>query len=316
MSSFVKNAMTAVAKSMTTVALMGVLVFGSTLANHGDIMWVRAMWILSLSSGLFCVIGFYSCFADAQESPFLLMDFDKRNRQASDGEIHPKFEADTCDILEHFTSDTVKALSWKKRDGFVHAYEDILAVFDESYLNLFFNLLMNCVVRISASCASLGTRIISRSSCIKSNANFDKVKKGDSGEKKIFVKRFQDLRSLCLKIIYHVLSNYKEHDFGGAFWDLFCAPVKPSIAKITREVPSSKKSSPMVCCFLAMSKSYKLVPLLSKEGDLVQHIFSSSSNGVKMTLRDTKTAFERVLERMKRSLEREGTIPRTMTCNL
>ncbi|GER36789.1 AT-hook-containing transcription factor [Striga asiatica] len=44
MSRSVKNATTAVAESIATVALTGVPVLRSTLANHGGIMWARAMW--------------------------------------------------------------------------------------------------------------------------------------------------------------------------------------------------------------------------------------------------------------------------------
>lgn len=66
----------------------------------------------------------------------------------------PKDEVDVSDILKHFTLDTIKELSWKKKYGFLHVVEDILAVFDESHLNCFLNLLMNCVVRILASCTS------------------------------------------------------------------------------------------------------------------------------------------------------------------
>ncbi|KAK4388004.1 Small subunit processome component 20, partial [Sesamum angolense] len=74
----------------------------------------------------------------------------------------PKDEFDMSDILKHFTTDTVKALSWKKRYGFLHVVEDILAVFDESHLNPFLDLLMNCVVRILASCTSSGGSTNSR----------------------------------------------------------------------------------------------------------------------------------------------------------
>lgn len=43
--SFVKKAMAAVATSIAMVALMGVPVLGSTLANQGGIIWVRAMCV-------------------------------------------------------------------------------------------------------------------------------------------------------------------------------------------------------------------------------------------------------------------------------
>lgn len=88
------------------------------------------------------------------------------------------------------------------------------------------------------------------------------------------MKQFKDLRSLCLKIIYLVLCKYEDHDFGGAFWDLFFTSVKPLIANFKQEGASSKKPSSLFYCFLAMSKSYKLLPLLSKEVNLVPDIFS------------------------------------------
>ncbi|KAL8494904.1 hypothetical protein ACS0TY_019169 [Phlomoides rotata] len=205
----------------------------------------------------------------------------------------PKFEADTSDILKHFTSDTIKALPWEKLYGFMHVIGDVLAVFDENHLNPFLNLLMNCVVRISASCtSSLG----SRSEVADHDEVDDKIKDR---------KKFRDLRSLCLQIIYHVLIKYEDHDFGGAFWDMFFTSVKPLIAKpegdsskkrkidasskkskegVMNEEPSllfysfgsnNKEPSSLFFCFLAMSKSYGLVPLLSREGNLVPDLFST-----------------------------------------
>ncbi|KAL0433003.1 UNVERIFIED_CONTAM: hypothetical protein Slati_2634600 [Sesamum latifolium] len=86
----------------------------------------------------------------------------------------PKDEFDMSDILKHFTTDTVKALSWKKRYGFLHVVEDILAVFDESHLNPFLDLLMNCVVRILASCTSSGGSTNSRGlSSVQNCSSFD-----------------------------------------------------------------------------------------------------------------------------------------------
>lgn len=60
----------------------------------------------------------------------------------------------SSNVSKLFTVDTVKSLSWKKVRGFLHVIEDILAVFDETHLNPFFNLLMNCIGRILASCTS------------------------------------------------------------------------------------------------------------------------------------------------------------------
>ncbi|KAL2242515.1 UNVERIFIED_CONTAM: hypothetical protein Sindi_0369500, partial [Sesamum indicum] len=88
------------------------------------------------------------------------------------------------------------------------------------------------------------------------------------------VKQSKDLRSLCLKIIYLVLSKYEDHDFGSAYWDLFFASIRPLIANFKQEGASSEKPSSLFHCFLAMSKSYKLVPLLHREENLVPDIFS------------------------------------------
>lgn len=118
-------------------------------------------------------------------------------------------------------------------------------------------------------------------------------------------KKFRDLRSSCFQIIYLVLIKYKDRDFGDAFWDLFFTSVKPLIAKQEggsskkrkrdasskrskeggiNEEPSflfyslganNKEPSSLFFCFLAMSKSCDLVPLLSREGNLVPDIFST-----------------------------------------
>ncbi|KAG8377667.1 hypothetical protein BUALT_Bualt08G0056700 [Buddleja alternifolia] len=176
-------------------------------------------------------------------------------------------EVDTSIILKHFTTDTIKALSWKKRYGFLHVIEDILAVFDESHLKPFLDPLMNCVVRILVSCtSSLGSM---RSSESPSHNEVE-----NQMAERMDVKQFKDLRSLCLKIVYLVLSRYEDHDFDDIFWDLFFTSIKPLIANFKQEGASSKKPSSLFYCFLAMSKSYKLVALLYKERTLVPDIFS------------------------------------------
>ncbi|KAL3626591.1 hypothetical protein CASFOL_030140 [Castilleja foliolosa] len=165
-----------------------------------------------------------------------------------------KYEIDTFEILKHFTTDTIMALSWKKRYGFLHVVEDILEVFDEPHLSPFLNLLMHFVVRILATCTPF---IASEKSC------------GSSA-----VKQFKDLRSLCLKIIYRVLHKYEDHDFGGTFWETFFISIKPLIDHFKKECAESKEPSSLFKCFLAMSNNYKLVPLLDREKNLVPDIFS------------------------------------------
>ncbi|KAH6786084.1 hypothetical protein C2S51_038539 [Perilla frutescens var. frutescens] len=190
----------------------------------------------------------------------------------------PEFEVDASDILKHLTPNTIETLSWKKKYGFLHVVQDILAVFDESRLNPFLNLLMNCVVLISASCTSVLGSQRSESSVENCSILDLEVRNNDEVDDKTKErKQFRDLRSLCLKVIYLVLSKYDDHDFGGAFWDLFFTSVKPLVAKLKKEGLGSQKPSSLFYCFLAISKSYKLVPLLSKEENLVPDIFSMLS---------------------------------------
>lgn len=87
-------------------------------------------------------------------------------------------------------------------------------------------------------------------------------------------KQCKDLRSLCLKIISFILSKFEDHDFSPEFWDLFFMSVKPLVASFKQEGASSEKASSLFSCFLAMSRSSKLVPLLSREKNLVPDVFS------------------------------------------
>ena len=87
-------------------------------------------------------------------------------------------------------------------------------------------------------------------------------------------KQFKDLRSLCLKIVSFVLNKYEDHDFGCEFWDLFFTSVKPLIDGFKQEGSSSEKPSSLFSCFLAMSRSLRLVSLLCRERNLVPDIFS------------------------------------------
>ncbi|XP_051119137.1 uncharacterized protein LOC127243259 [Andrographis paniculata] len=193
---------------------------------------------------------------------------------------NPKGEVHTNDILKHFTSETINALSLKKKYGFLHVVEDILAVFGESHLNPFLDLLINCVTRILASCTSsiTNSKIDGLPSSQNSSSSAMAVALHDEVEDQVTertgVKQFKDLRSLCLKIIYQVLSKFEDHNFGDGFWDLFFTSVKPLIDNFKKEGASSEKPSSLFNCFLAMSKSYKLVPLLCREKNLVPDIFS------------------------------------------
>lgn len=56
-------------------------------------------------------------------------------------------------ILKYFTVDNIIALSWKKRNGFLHVIGDVVGVFDELRIKHFLDFLMGCVVRILESCS-------------------------------------------------------------------------------------------------------------------------------------------------------------------
>jgi len=88
------------------------------------------------------------------------------------------------------------------------------------------------------------------------------------------MKQFKDLRSLCLKVISFVLNKYEDHEFGCEFWDLFFASVKNLVDGFKQEGSSSEKPSSLFSCFVAMSRSHRLVSLLSRETKLVPDIFS------------------------------------------
>lgn len=176
---------------------------------------------------------------------------------------------DSFSVLEHFSRDCINAISWKKRYGFLHVIEDIVAVFDEVHISPFLDLLMGCIVRLLDSCTSTleGTR--------NDGELTDHVHQvEDKIMTNMAAKQCKDLRSLCLKIISFILSKYEDHDFDPEFWDLFFMSVKPLVASFKQEGASSEKPSSLFSCFLAMSRSSKLVPLLSREKNLVPDIFS------------------------------------------
>lgn len=63
-------------------------------------------------------------------------------------------EFQASNVLKYFTVDNIMALSWKKRNGFLHVIEDVIRVFDHMRVSPFLDLLMGCVVRILESCTS------------------------------------------------------------------------------------------------------------------------------------------------------------------
>lgn len=86
--------------------------------------------------------------------------------------------------------------------------------------------------------------------------------------------QLKDFRSLSLKIVSFVLNKYEDHDFSCEFWDLFFGSVKPLIDGFKQEGFSGQKPSSLFSCFLAMSRSEKLVSLLCREQNLVPDILS------------------------------------------
>jgi U3 small nucleolar RNA-associated protein 20 len=87
------------------------------------------------------------------------------------------------------------------------------------------------------------------------------------------VKQLKDLRSLCIRIVSLALGQYESHDFGEYFWNTFFASVKPLIDCFRQEASSSEKPSSLFSCFMVMSQSPKLAPLLGTN-NLVAAIFS------------------------------------------
>ncbi|CAK9136502.1 unnamed protein product [Ilex paraguariensis] len=190
-------------------------------------------------------------------------------------------EFDSSKVLKHFTMDNINAHSWKTRYGFLHVIEDIILVFDELHISSFLDLLMGSVVRILVSCTSTLDRTKSNGLSSEENDssfNLTVMEKEGGVMNDIMtskaMKQFKDMRSLCLKIISLVLSKYEDHDFDSEFWDLFFMSVKPLVEGFKQECASSEKPSSLFSCFLAMSRSYKLVPLLYRDKNLVPDIFS------------------------------------------
>ncbi|EEF44174.1 conserved hypothetical protein [Ricinus communis] len=187
-------------------------------------------------------------------------------------------ELQPLNILKYFTLENIMALSWKKKYGFLHVIEDILGVFDESHIRPFLDLLMGCVIRMLKSCTSSLDVAKATGTEGHSSVNVQLHKDDSAAVNKSLVitalKQLRDLRSLCLKIVSVVLNKYDDHDFGCDLWDMFFASVKSLVDGFKQEGCSSEKPSSLFSCFLAMSSSHHLVPLLSREMNLVPDIFS------------------------------------------
>ncbi|KAF8392350.1 hypothetical protein HHK36_022692 [Tetracentron sinense] len=195
------------------------------------------------------------------------------------GNFNNEFQASS--VLKYFTMDNITTLSWKKKNGFLHVIEDILGVFDELRVRPFLNLIMGCVVRILESCTLRLDSAKSNRSCLIGNLSTSYLTvSGTVGAlsnritTSTAVKQFKDLRSLCLKIISFVLNKYEDHDFGCDFWDIFFMSVKPLIDSFKQEGSSSDRPSSLFSCFVAMSRSHRLVSLLYRDENLVPTIIS------------------------------------------
>nr|CAB3473394.1 unnamed protein product [Digitaria exilis] len=99
-----------------------------------------------------------------------------------------------------------------------------------------------------------------------------KLKLLGSRKASVSIKQLKDLRSLCIKIICSALTHYESHDFGENFWNIFFSSVKPLTDCFTQEASSSEKPSSLFACFMVMSRSPTLAPLLVSN-NLVPAIF-------------------------------------------
>ncbi|XP_004305310.1 PREDICTED: small subunit processome component 20 homolog [Fragaria vesca subsp. vesca] len=184
-------------------------------------------------------------------------------------------------FLKYFTFCNITALSWKKRSAFLHVIEDVLGVFDASHVGPFLDFLMGCVVRILGS-STIGLDV-AKGKGASSLKNYSDATLGSLGydgavDNNVVIPtamgQLKDFRSLSLKIVSFVLNKYEDHDFSCEFWDLFFGSVKPLIDGFKQEGFSGQKPSSLFSCFLAMSRSEKLVSLLCREQNLVPDILS------------------------------------------
>ncbi|KAF5740542.1 small subunit processome component 20 isoform X1 [Tripterygium wilfordii] len=184
--------------------------------------------------------------------------------------------------LKYFTRENILALSWKKKYALLHVIEDILVVFDELHISPFLEFLMGCVVRILESCSSSidAAKALGSSSHVDNNSSINLTLQEEEKtvsnhvQNHATLKQLKDMRSLSLKIVSSVLNKYEHHDFGCDFWDLFFTSIKPLIDGFKQEGSSSEKPSSLFSCFMAMSRSHKLVLLLYRDKNLVGNIFS------------------------------------------
>ncbi|XP_062230251.1 uncharacterized protein LOC133927941 isoform X2 [Phragmites australis] len=197
------------------------------------------------------------------------------------------------DIVGASAEICIENFTWKKANGFLHLVEEIFGTFDMAHISPFLNGLLIIVARLLESCMhNLRIENYEKYHCKQSSDldndcsmnlevdNSTNVKECpkempvvDHTEASASIKQLKDLRSLCIRIVSSALSHYESHDFGENFWNTFFASVKPLIDCFTQEASSSEKPSSLFSCFMAMSRSPTLAPLLGVN-NLVPAIFS------------------------------------------
>ncbi|KAE8036875.1 hypothetical protein FH972_009508 [Carpinus fangiana] len=222
-------------------------------------------------------------------------------------------------FLKYFTVDNIVALSWKKKYGFLHVIEDVLGVFDEFHVRPFLDLLMGCVVRVLGSCTS--SVVVAKCnglSSLEDHSNADLTVSASDVQSSSAVKQFKALRFLCLNIVSLVLNKYDDHEFGCEFWSLFFASVKHLVDGFKQESSRREKPSSLFSCFVAMSRSHRLVSLLSREKNLVPNIFSilSVMTASKTIVSCVLTFVENLLNLDSESNDEEDATKRVLLPNL
>ncbi|KAF0916337.1 hypothetical protein E2562_005936 [Oryza meyeriana var. granulata] len=197
------------------------------------------------------------------------------------------------DIVGVSTEICIEKLTWKKANGFLHLVEEIFGTFDMAHISPVLDVLLIIVVRLLESCTQNLRSVneedypskqsndpvddrsmsmeagnsMSLKECSKDVSSADHIKESVS------IKQLKDLRSLCIRIVSLALNQYGSNDFGENFWNIFFTSVKPLIDCFKQEASSSEKPSSLFSCFMAMSQSPKLAPLLEAH-NLVPAIFS------------------------------------------
>uniref|UniRef100_A0ACD5UJH9 Uncharacterized protein n=1 Tax=Avena sativa TaxID=4498 RepID=A0ACD5UJH9_AVESA len=197
------------------------------------------------------------------------------------------------DIVIVSTEICVENLAWERANGFLHLVEEIFGTFGMAHISPFLNTILIIVVRLLENCMrNLGRgsdeeypqnqsnhaeNECSMSHEADNSIDLKECSKqmtvADDTEASASVKQLKDLRSLCMRIVSLALRQYESHDFGEYFWNTFFTSVKPLIDCFRQEASSSEKPSSLFSCFMVMSQSPKLAPLLGTN-NLVPAIFS------------------------------------------